>query len=188
MAALSFVLGVLFTSGILEKVRFYATEALSVDPITNQPIHDIIGADALYNYSQHMNNVFVIMAIILILAVVTLYITATNKRRNYYVTNYVSIGIVVAFSVAFAIFLMAMCGTCISLANQIDMAQWKTLSETSGYPSGYSENYATIILGFILAVIILLEAAAWVLNLLWKIKLMKGEKALLAGDFAKEVA
>lgn len=187
-AALSCVLALFFASGILEKIRFYSTSYLSVDPVSGQPIPDFIGADALFNYSQSMNNAFVLMAIFFVVAIATLYITATNKRRNYYITNYVSIGIVVAYSVAFAIFLIAMCGTCISLAGQIDFEKWKTYSETSGYPAGYSQNYATIILAIILAIVILLEVAAWVLNLIWKLKLMKGEKALLAGDFAKEVA
>ena len=194
LAALSFVLGVFFCSGIIEKCRYYTSASLPVDPVTNQPLKDAIGADALFDYSQKMNDVFVIMAIVLILVVVTLYITATNKRRNYYVTNYVSIGLVVVYSVVFAIVLLVICGTCVSLAGKIDMAQWKAYIDyvdsegAHKYTDSYSESYATIVLGFILAVIILLDAVAWCLNLLWKIKLMKGEKELLAGGFAKEVA
>lgn len=193
IGALSFVFAVLFCSGIIYESMAYTTE-YSGDSLGDDPI----GADALFNFTQGANNALVILAIVLILTVVFLYITSTNKRRNYYITNYIAIGIAAVYAIVFAIVLIAICGQAAGYASQIDMAKWLEYVQevdTDRYgqtffvnPQRYSESYATIALGFVLAVVVLAEAAAWVLNLLWKIKLMKGEKALLAGNYSKEVA
>ncbi|MGN0805473.1 MAG: hypothetical protein ACI4MC_00420, partial [Candidatus Coproplasma sp.] len=124
------------------------------------------------------------------IVVITLFITATNKRRNYYITNYISLGIVIAYSLVFAIILIVICATAMGYANEIDYVKWKEYYDaytTDRYgnisytnPRKYSESRLTLILGIVLAIVLLVEVAAWILNLIWKIKLMQGEKALLA--------
>ena len=94
--------------------------------------------------------------------------------------------------------MFVICGKCAQLAGQIDMAKWQEFVNASKtdrygnvsyyYAQSYSESYATIALGFVFAVLILADVAAWILNTVWKIKLMKGEKELLAGNFVREVA
>ncbi len=178
VAALCIVLGLCFCSGVMSEIINYNSDKFS------------IGCANLYEYSQKVNNTVLIMAIVLLLVVVTLFITSCNKRRNYYITNYISIALVVAYSVAFAIALIVICAKCSGYANEIDYVKWKefydaftkdrygNVSYTN--PRNYSESRITIILGIVLAVVLIAEVAAWVLNLIWKIKLMQGEKALLA--------
>ena len=194
-AALSFVLAVFYCSGIIYQSQAY-TSVKNADSTTLG--NNVINADALYEYTQSANNTLVILAIVFILVITTLYITSTNKRRNYYITNYISIALVVIYSTVFAIILFSICSQAAVLAGQIDMAKWQELvaefttdrygNKTFVNPQNYSESYITVILGFILGVVIIVEVAAWVLNTVWKIKMMKGEKALLAGNISKEVA
>ncbi|MGN1103511.1 MAG: hypothetical protein ACI4QI_01415 [Candidatus Coproplasma sp.] len=177
-AALAIVLGLCFCSGVMSEIIPYLSDKYSIN------------AGNLYEYSQSANNTLVILSIVLLLVVTTIYITASNTRRNYYITNYVSLGIVIAYTVVFAIILLVICVTAMGYANEIDFVKWKEFYEahtTDRYgnvsytnPRNYSESRLTLILGVVLAIVLLVEAAAWVLNLIWKIKLMQGEKALLA--------
>ena len=145
LAALSFVLGILFCSGIIGESRIYTSGKFTytvTDPVTGKEteIKNAINADALFEYTQHINNVIVIMAIVFILVVLTLFITSTNKRRNYYVTNYVAIGLVVLYSFVFAICMIVFCSKCVVLAQQIDMKAWKGFVDDVDY-DGYNKPF-----------------------------------------------
>lgn len=182
LAALTIALSLCFCSGVLSGIIDYTTASFE------QP--DVIKADALFEYSQSANDTLLILSIVLLLVVAVIYITSTNKRRNYYVTNYVAIGLIVLYGLAYAIAALVIIGTTNGYVNQVDFEAWKELcdaSTTDRYgnvsyinPQTYTESRATIIIGIVLAVAVLADVAAWVLNLIWKIKLMQGEKALLA--------
>lgn len=175
-AALAAVLGLIFCSGVLNAVRQYSD-------YMQRPVD--IGANDLYEYSQNINGTVLIMGIILILAAVVLYIFGCHKMRNYYVTNYVATGIYVVLAVVYGIFMLIVCATCLSYAGRIDYEAWKEFeaqTNSDGKPLNiqyYSDSVATPVLGILLGLVVLVEAAGWVLNLIWKIKLMKGEKKLL---------
>ncbi|MGN1060500.1 MAG: hypothetical protein ACI4QN_02090 [Candidatus Coproplasma sp.] len=175
-AAIAAVIGLIFCSGLLNAIRQYSDYADRID----------IGANALYEYSQGINNTVLVMAIILIVAAVLLYIFGCNKMRNYYVSNYVAIGIYVVYAVVFAIFMFIVCFTCIGLKGQIDFEMWKAYEAQTNAegelirPQYYSDSIATIVFGILIAIVVLAEAGLWVYNLIWKLKLMKGEKELLA--------
>ena len=182
-AALAVVLSLLFCSGLLQAVIINSAEM-------NNGIAKW-GVDDLYVFSQHINDVLVIMAIVLLLTVVIIYAMGCSKRRNYYITNYIAIGIFAAMAFAFAIAMLYACANCLALRGQIDFDAWKAydaemqLNEITGeyslaHTPSYNGNFATLVLGILLSVVILAEIAVWVLNLIWKLKLMKGEKALLA--------
>ena len=178
IAALATVLSLFFCSGILYAVISYCKKTeFDDDPK--------FGVQALYEYSQSMNDVLVIMGIVLILTVVVLYAVGNSKRRNYYITNMVATGIYVVYAVVFAIVMLAVCGTCFSKMGEIDFDAWKAYeaqTDADGHlvrGQNYNRNIATLVLGIMMSVVVLINAVAWVLNLLWKLKLMKGEKRLL---------
>lgn len=218
LAALTTVFALFFCSGILNAIRNYTKEysptliveldgvryvTLTGDEVVdgNGAVanNDLIGAEALFSYTQGINIVLLIMAIVFILLVAFAYITRCNARRNYYVTNYVAIGILVAYVVTFAITLLViMCHT-LALVNEINFDVWEQLYEvatknvqtgktTYSNPHYYSKDITTCILGIILVFVLLADAAAWVLNAIWKTKLMQGEKALLQATLSEEVA
>ena len=190
IAALCFVYALAFLTGGMGNVHYYMPSAGTGER------QDLINAKGFLDASQGFVSTLVILSIVFILIVATLFVSASNKRRNYYVTNYVSIIAVAAFAVVIALFII------ISVSNVMNLfyndIAWE--SGTNGtfnyadqfvryngeYPVGKSP--ANFILGYALGVLVVLTAAVHVLNLVWKIKLMKGEKALLQGGLVKEVA
>lgn len=193
-AALAVALSLCFCSGVLNGIINYSSDKYG---------YDEYGVDNLYNFSQGINNALVIVSIIFLLGTVLLYIMGCNKRRNYYTTNYVAIGVYAALAFAFAIFMIITCAMCFAYMSEIDFAAWKAYESEQEIGIGgdlvyshtqyYSHNYATMVLGILLSLVIIAEIVVWILNLIWKIKLMKGEKALLeqggvAGTSELEVA
>lgn len=175
VAALAIVLALSFCSGIFTAAKNYVDE-------------DNWGANEIYYYGNKINGMLLILAIVLLLTVVLLYVMGCNKRRKYYVTNYIAIGVFVLYALVFGIILLVICSNCLNLYNQIDFEGWReyegTMQEFNGelrpaYNQYYNDNIATAYLGIVMFVVLLVNVTAWVLNLVWKIKLMKGEKALL---------
>lgn len=190
-AALAVVLSLLFCSGLLQAVIINSAE------MNNGAAK--WGVEGLYGFSQQINDTLVIMAIILLLTVVLVYAMGCNKRRNYYITNYIAIGVFAAMAFAFAIAMIYACANCFALIGEIDFEGWKAWdaelqwNETIGdyvlaHTPSYDGNVATLVLGILLSVLLIVEIVAWVLNLVWKIKLMKGEKALLAQGSVESTA
>lgn len=179
MAALTFVYALCFSTGSMYALWTYTSE--------NQGA-DVIGADNLFYYGQDVNETLLILSIIFIVLALTLYITASQSRRNYYITNYISIGATSLFGVIYAVIGFILVGNCLGMfANDIDWATYRQMHEAN--PEwAFSDSNIMFILGFVLFVLVILLSAALVLNLIWKIKLMQGEKALLAGNKPEEAA
>ena len=180
-AALAVALSLCFCSGVLNAVINYTSINYG---------YDAWGVDNLYTFSQGINNALFIVAIVFLLATVLLYIMGCNKRRNYYTTNYVAIGVYAAAAFAFVIFMIIVCAMCFVYMGEIDFVAWKEYEAEMEIGIGgelvyshnryFSDNCATMVLGILLSVVVIAEIVVWILNLVWKIKLMKGEKALLA--------
>lgn len=176
IAALATILALFFCSGVLYAITLHNGTAVY------DQTYDV---QELYEYSQNANNVMVIMAIVLILVSALMFLMGNNSRRNYYISNVVATFIYVAYALAFAIALIVICATCFSLMNTVDFEGWLAAEEEKKEILGadaitdYSRDVTTLILGIIMSVVVIGSAVAWILNLLWKLKLMKGEKQLL---------
>ncbi len=192
-AALAIVLALLYCSGVIDAAMYYTTEYYEI-------ARDPIGADGLFEFTQGANDFLVIISIVLLLAVVLLYIMGCNKQRNYYKSNYVAIGIFAAIAAVAAISWLVVVSITLAKVGALDFQKWYDLAyEMKADPNTgemyyvntnphYSESVATPVLGIILSLLVLAEVGAWGYNLLWKIKLMKGEKELIANGLNKEVA
>ena len=186
IAALCFVYALAFLTGGMGNVHYYM-------PSSGGERQDIINAKNFVNASQSFVSTLIILSIAFILVVATLFVTASNKRRNYYVTNYVSIIAVALFAVAIALFII------LSVSNVMNLfyndIKWEAGTNNGlNYADQFDKTFpidkspANFALGYALAVLVICTAVVHILNLLWKIKLMKGEKALLQGGLVKEVA
>lgn len=189
IAALTIVLAFGFFSGNLSDLLYYSAK--------KQGDVDIVGADSFVVTAQGFNNALYIFGIIYLLVIVTLFITASNRRRNYYITNYISVIACAAVGLAMAIFLITMAAVCMSAFKDIPwdrvVEYYSAVNPDSGTQlhagaPEVSQSYANFAIVIVMAVIVLADVAALVLNLLWKIKLMQGEKKLLEGSLVKEVA
>ncbi len=145
----------------------------------------------IYQDVQPFNNLLLILSIVIILCGVLLYITATNKRRNYYISNYVAIGIVSIADIVISVYIL--------IQNSVFFGRFldiiadptyyerlsKILAEADVVCTASTWNFA---LGYVLYPIIIIASLALIFNLVWKIMLMRGEKALLENNAVKEVA
>ncbi len=181
VAALCVVFALIFCSGTLFQMQ-------------NSAIYNVLrdreyvdGARDLYNSSQGVSNTVLILGIVMILVIALNYVMGTAKRRKYYVTNYVSIGIAIAYQIALAVVVFVLVFNCQNILATIDLAKAEKLYN-SILPDGWSYSDWTFGVGYALCGVLIVNALVFVLNLVWKIKLMQGEKKLLEGGLVKEVA
>ncbi len=151
------------------------------------------GADCFLLPAQTFINILVVVAIVYILITVTLFITSCNKRRNYYITNYVSVALNVIMSAFVGLFTFIFVAVLMGkFYGEVDWAGLEKLIEVLKADNGtyyeVSKSPLMFILGFLVSLIVIANGVVWTLNLIWKIKLMKGEKELLANGLIKEVA
>lgn len=193
IGALAFVYACSFMTGDLAALyKWQSSKSALAKPSQLGP--DPIGADGVYAAASSTNGTLVVLAIVLIVASVFLFITSSNKRRNYYITNYVAIiGCATVYTVLAIVCIALISSVLAQFEGSIkwdvywEYSQIKSSSGAARYGE-YSRNYVMFILGYIMYAVVILNAAALILNLIWKIKLMKGEKALLAQGLVKEVA
>ncbi|MDE7440012.1 MAG: hypothetical protein K2N23_05860 [Clostridia bacterium] len=140
---------------------------------------------------QGFNDTLMYCGIVMILLAVCLYITSCHKRRNYYVTNYVATGVCAGGNIIISVILMAMNGVWMGRFNNIDFEAWAKYNERmiqfaeegediSEY-THYSESTTWFTIGFVVYVLVIVASVLLILNLVWKIMLMQGEKKLLNG-------
>ena len=179
IAALSIVYALIFCSGTLNQVGSvweYLTDTQAA-------------GYQVYSRSQAFSDNFLILGVVLVLTVVLMMIMGCHTRRKYYITNYVAIGIFVVYVLVFAVLLVVNVVGIQSALSGVDMAEAKEIYEeaTSLY-GGWNEGTWMLTLGYVYMAILLIDAVVVVLNLVWKIKLMQGEQALLQSGVAEEVA
>ena len=133
----------------------------------------------LYYDMQDFNRSLLKFSIGLILLAVLLFLTQTHVRRKYYVGNYVSVGLFSAAAVAYSVWAHG----CIenyktAFLTQIDFEalrkhakMWKTAYVDSTF--WFDAHYAVY-------AILLVVTALLLVNLIWKIRLMKAEQRLIA--------
>ena len=204
VAAVAFAFSLCFFSGNLSDVMSYRLSLynetysgrIEIDGIT-QVIRDVPTADYLSPandwvlLAQSLLGTIVTLGIIFFVVIAFVYITCTHSRRNYYVSNYVMTGIIVLYAAALAIFglisMVVLMGQFMSLTFTYDSVEFMVLNNNIKLPE-VSYSPLMFILGMIVYFLVLCVALAWVYNLLWKKKLMSGEKQLLSGAVSQEVA
>ena len=151
-----------------------------------------VNANYVVSLSQSFTTIFLALGVVFLLLVVFMYITASNKRRNYYITNYISVIATAAF--AFVMFVLIIALTAYFHYCFTTEVNWEVYYEIVQDPEYeldkfvYYDSPAVLCVGYVIAVLCGAVGAGIVTNLIWKIKLMKGEKALLEGGLVKEVA
>lgn len=184
VAAVVFVYALCFFSGNLSAIMSYRSNY--VDGAYN-------GADVFIDAGQSFVSALEIMCIIFFVVIAISYIMGCNKRRNYYITNYIAVGLVVAMSFILAVYGIIMLIILMnSFYNQVDWAKMSELQDKYSWNPKFQvqvgKSPAIFIIGIIVFLVVLADCVAWILNLVWKIKLMQGEKELLANGLQKEVA
>lgn len=176
----------------LWKTGMLASLGTLCDPARHTAYYD----EAMIFYdTDSFNTALLWLGIASLVSVCLLYVFANHKRRNYYMGNYVIsvFAAVVNFGVALVtiIFNSIYLGDLADIkANTTFMESWLADSQNSvfGGTIAYSENNGMFVFGYIICVLMIAGAVFLILNMLWKRKLMQGEKELLNRGFAEEVA
>lgn len=151
--------------------------------------NDYFNAANVFNFGQQVNDIILNLGIVFLCLVALMYIFACQKRRNYYITNYIAIGVSALYMVVFAVVgIILVVQTQVMFISEVD---WETfyggnISLDRFAHTGNSQ--VMFYIGYVVYFLVILNALALGYNLLWKIKLMKGEKALLEAGLQKEVA
>lgn len=136
-----------------------------------------VSGSIVYYNMQPFNKSFLISAIVLILLSVLLFITQTNKRRKYYIGNYVA----VALFVIFALYLVVWSHVEIEKFK----AQWLSLDfdalkmHAKMFNQKYTESTFWFDVHYIVSLFALVSCGLNIYNVIWKIKLMKEEERLI---------
>lgn len=177
-AAITFV----YALGILTDI--FDGLSLATDP--KKPDNDgRVAGSTIYFRMQPFNATFVNLSLVLILLAALLFLMNTHVRRKYYIGNYVSTVLYSVSAVALMIWShLKIEAFKIEYLTKVDFEALKELCELKNKP--FIKSTTMLDLHYAVAVIVLIAAAGLVANMVWKIKLMKAEKALLtAGEEAK---
>ena len=146
------------------------------------PLNDAL----LFDEIQPFNTMMMYFGIAMILLAVLLYITACNKRRNYYVSNYVATGLCAGGNIIMSVVCLIMNAKWRGEFLKVDFKSWLDYNEFSFSKDlitemHYSDSTAWFDVGFAVYALVIVASVLLILNMVWKIMLMKGEKQLLSG-------
>ncbi len=144
---------------------------------------DVPGSIIYYDM-QPFNKTFLYLSIGLILAACLLYLTNTNVRRKYYIGNYFATVLYSAATLGVTVWSHIQIEAFKVQYLQVDFEALKVFSEM--WDSPYIESTFWLDAHYVVGAVALVSVAAMIGNMVWKIQLMRGEEALLAGG--KEAA
>lgn len=151
--------------------------------------NNYFNAANVFNFGQQVNDIILNLGIVFLCLVALMYIFACQKRRNYYITNYIAIGVSALYMVVFAVVgIILVVQTQVMFISEVD---WETFYGGNISLNRFAhtgDSQVMFYIGYVVYFLVILNALALGYNLLWKIKLMKGEKALLEAGLQKEVA
>ena len=176
----------LYTLGIMTDLydSLYSTLRIRVEEDANSATgytvtateRSVAGSMVYFNM-QAFNKVFVNYSLVYIVLSALLFVTNTSTRRKYYISNYVSIGLVTAASLYIPIFAHPYI--------EIFKAQWlqldfKALEDYAAtYGTMYTESTLWFDLHYFVFALMILVAVAMVAMCAWKIVLMREERKLV---------
>ncbi len=166
----------LYSLGIMTDIYdcFYTT---MMDP--EDPSQTWVTGSVIYYDMQPFNYALTKISIGLILIAVTLFITSTNKRRRYYIGNVIAVALnVIAGVLATVYSLPRIKAFKIQFLTTVNFEELKTFSEL--FNSAYTESTFWFDLGYVVFAILLVVDALLIFNLIWKFRMMRLEKQLIA--------
>ncbi len=146
----------------------------------DKPDNTKVPGSRIFYDMQPFNKEFVNVNILLILVACVLFLTNTNVRRKYYIGNYVAIG---AYSVA-TLAASFWAHDYIAFYTQhfrdtVDFAALKEYSETMGTLYLGPEDTLLLDLHYAVGAVCILAVVLLIVNMIWKIKLMREEDKLI---------
>ena len=133
----------------------------------------------IYFDMQPFNESLIAVSIALILIAVVLFITNTHTRRKYYIGNYVAVGLYTAASLASTIWAYINIIKFKAQFLQVDFETWKYLTEEIYKTDPYTESTFWFDIGFFAHALPIIVSILLIINVVWKVSLVKQERALI---------
>ena len=137
----------------------------------------ILGAE-VYADMQGFNRDFLHASIGMILLSILLFITGTQSRRKYYLGNYTAIGLMTAGSIALTVWAHGQIETFKAQFLQIDFEE--LAAHAAKKKTLYTESTFWFDIHYLLFGLLLIGVALLIANAIWKRRLMKEARALIA--------
>ena len=142
---------------------------------------DVPGSIIYYDM-QPFNHQLTVNSIGLILLAALLFVTGTGSRRKYYIGNYFATALNVIAQIGVAVWAHLRIGAFkAQFLTTLDFDSLEMWSEIWDTPNLTKESTFWFDIHYLVFALVLLAAALLILNVIWKRRLMQGEKALLAG-------
>lgn len=142
---------------------------------------DVPGSIIYYDM-QPFNHQLLVNSIGLILLAAFLFVTSTSSRRKYYVGNYVAVCLNVLAEIGVAVWahlqISAFKAQFINTVDFDSLEMWASIWET---PVLTRNSTFWFDIHYLVFALVLIAAVLLIVNVIWKRRLMQGEKALLAG-------
>ena len=145
-----------------------------------------VAGSMVYFNMQEFNKYLVNYSLVYIVLTALLFATNTSTRRKYYISNYISIGLVTAASLYIPIFAHPYIEYFKAKWLEVDFAALKEYSET--YGTLYTESTLWFDLHYCVFALMFLLAIAMVAMCVWKIILMREERKLIEESKKKVTA
>ena len=144
----------------------------------NDLTQTFVPGSIIYYDMQGFNRSYTGSGIALILVACLLYLTNTQIRRKYYIGNYAAIGIYSAAAVGVTVWShLQIEAFKTQYLTTVDFEALKSFAEMWNKP--YSESTLMLDLHYVVAALVLLSVVALIVNMIWKIQLMKAENELI---------
>ena len=134
----------------------------------------------IYREMQPFNKELTAAGIVLILSALSLFIFRSHDRRKYYIANYITIGANVAINIAVTIWALP---TVLAYRAQFLLIDFDRLFEVaSKYRVNATDSTFWFDAAWFVFGLLMVATVVSILNLVWKILLMRGERKLLQED------
>ena len=168
---------------IFDNLKFPVTDARINDARKNlypdmKPGTDFIGI-GIYDRMDAFNKDLLLVAIGLILLALLLFITNTASRRKYYIGNYIAVALNVICNVAAAIWAHTWIAGFKAQYLAMDHAAVAWIYQNKLYKE-YTQSTFWFDAHYFVFALALIVSALLIVNVIWKICLMKEEKRLIA--------
>ena len=138
----------------------------------------------IYMDMQGFNQKLLIGSIVMIVLGAFLFVTNTSTRRRYYISNYIAIGLYSVVGLALTVYShIQIQAFRTQFLTTVDFEGLKEFSDMWG--TLYTESTFAFDIHYLVFGLLVLVIAALIANVVWKLKLVSEEKALLAGKGAK---
>lgn len=171
-AAITFVYALGIVTDIYDSM--YTTMRDPSDPTNTK-----VPGSVIYYDMQPFNATFVTMSIGLILLACLLFLTNTQVRRRYYIGNYVAVSLFSIATLAVTIWShLQISAFKVQFLTTVDFEALKSYADKWG--TLYTESTFWFDLHYFVGGLAALSVVLLIANVIWKITMMRSEKALLA--------